>query len=96
VPLDAIADGGRPELRVEADEVTRPIEVESERRLVRAAIETLPEKERAAVDLRDIEGLSTHEVAEILGSSEGTVRSQISTARAKIRRFVDAQEGRHP
>jgi RNA polymerase sigma-70 factor (ECF subfamily) len=48
----------------------------------------LPQKERAAVVLRDIEGFSTGEVAEILGSSEATVRSQISTARLKIRKAL--------
>jgi RNA polymerase sigma-70 factor (ECF subfamily) len=95
VPLQTIEGGERPELRVGPEEVTRPVELDAERRLVRAALATLPEKERAAVVLRDIEGLSTREVAEILGSSEGTVRSQISTARVKIRRFVDARvEGR--
>ena len=52
------------------------------------ALREVPEKERAAVVLRDIEGFSTAEVAEILGSSEATVRSQISTARLKIRKAV--------
>ena len=57
-------------------------------KLVEEALRTLPEKERAAVTLRDIEGLSTREVAEILGSSEATVRSQISAARLKIRKML--------
>jgi len=61
---------------------------EQQRKLVAEALRTLPEKERAAVALRDIEGLSTREVAGILGSSEATVRSQISTARLKIRKFL--------
>jgi RNA polymerase sigma-70 factor (ECF subfamily) len=56
--------------------------------LVEEALRALPEKERAAVTLRDIEGLSTREVAEILGSSEATVRSQISAARLKIRKLL--------
>jgi RNA polymerase sigma-70 factor, ECF subfamily len=64
--------------------------LESERgRLVEMALAALPAKERAAVVLRDIEGLSTREVAGILGSSEATVRSQISVARAKIKKFTD-------
>jgi RNA polymerase sigma-70 factor (ECF subfamily) len=54
-------------------------------RIIHAALATLSEKERAAVVLRDLEGLSTREVARILGSSEGTVRSQISHARLKMR-----------
>ena len=35
-----------------------------------------------------IEGFPTAEVAKILGSSEATVRSQISTARLKIRKAI--------
>jgi len=61
---------------------------EQQLRLVEDALRTLPEKERAAVTLRDIEGLSTREVAEILRSSEATVRSQISAARLKIRKML--------
>jgi RNA polymerase sigma-70 factor (ECF subfamily) len=61
---------------------------EQQLRLVEDALRTLPEKERAAVALRDIQGLSTREVAEILGSSEATVRSQISAARLKIRKML--------
>jgi RNA polymerase sigma-70 factor (ECF subfamily) len=51
------------------------------------ALATLPEKERAAIVLRDLEGLDTEEVARILGSSPTTVRSQISAARVKIKAF---------
>lgn len=63
-----------------------------QKQLIGKALKTLTEKERAAVVLRDIEGLSTAEVANTLGSSETTVRSQISTARVKIRKFVDRLE----
>jgi RNA polymerase sigma-70 factor (ECF subfamily) len=61
---------------------------QQQRQMLYRALQELPEKERAAVVLRDIEGLSTAEVAEILGSSEATVRSQISNARLKIKRAV--------
>ena len=56
-----------------------------ERELVARAIATLPHKERASIVLRDVEGLSTEEVARIMNSSSTTVRSQISSARKKIR-----------
>jgi RNA polymerase sigma-70 factor, ECF subfamily len=59
-----------------------------ERALVTEALRQLPGRERAAIVLRDLEGCTTAEVAEILGSSETTVRSQISTGRARIRNFV--------
>jgi len=57
--------------------------------LIRAALETLTEKERAAIVLRDLEGLSTEEVARILKSSPSTVRSQICSGRSKIKLFRD-------
>jgi len=56
-----------------------------ERELMLRAIATLPERERAAILLRDIEGFSTDEVAHIMRSSATTVRSQISSARQKIK-----------
>jgi RNA polymerase sigma-70 factor, ECF subfamily len=57
--------------------------------IIASALATLSEKERAALVLRDLEGLSTEEVAKVLGSSATTVRSQICSARAKIKRYRD-------
>ncbi len=56
--------------------------------LMAAALETLSDREREAIVLRDLEGLSTAEVAKTLGITEGTVRSQISTGRAKLKEYV--------
>jgi RNA polymerase sigma-70 factor (ECF subfamily) len=58
-------------------------------RVLELGLRKLPEKERTALILRDLEGLSTAEVAEILGSSEATVRSQISKARVKMKEFTE-------
>lgn len=55
---------------------------------LRAAIERLPDKERAALLLREVEGLETEEVADRMGISAVTVRSQISKARGKLRRWL--------
>ncbi len=52
------------------------------------ALDRLPRKERAALVLRDIEGLSAAEAGAALGSSASSVRSQASRARAKVRTFV--------
>jgi RNA polymerase sigma-70 factor (ECF subfamily) len=57
------------------------------RELISRAIATLPFKERASIVLRDVEGFSTDEVARVLKSSSTTVRSQISSARRKIRDY---------
>jgi len=66
-----------------------------QKRMIELALKTLTEKERAAVVLRDIEGLSTAEVADALGTRQATVRSQISLARVKIRKFIDRLEKKH-
>ena len=60
-----------------------------QRAFIAEALDTLSTKERAALVLRDLEGLSTEEVARVLGSSQTTVRSQISSARTKIKQYRD-------
>jgi RNA polymerase sigma-70 factor (ECF subfamily) len=69
------------------------VAAEQQRLLLWKALNSLPEKERIAVTLRDIEGLSTSEVAEILESSESTVRSQISRARVRLKEAMDGMLG---
>jgi RNA polymerase sigma-70 factor, ECF subfamily len=59
------------------------------RRVLEMSLRRLPPKERAALVLRDLEGLPSSEVARLLGSSEATVRSQISSARIKVKDFVE-------
>ncbi|MBV9036483.1 MAG: sigma-70 family RNA polymerase sigma factor [Acidobacteriaceae bacterium] len=60
-------------------------------RIVLDALQELSPREREAVVLCDLEGRSTEEVAEILGSSETTVRSQLSTGRVKMKNYVTAR-----
>lgn len=68
--------------------------VQQQEARVRDALLRLPERERAALVLREIEGLSTQEAAKVLGSSEATVRSQISNARLKLRQWFSDRGGR--
>jgi RNA polymerase sigma-70 factor (ECF subfamily) len=65
---------------------------EAEQQL-RAGLRELPERERAALLLREVQEMTTAEVAQILGSSETTVRSQISSARTKLRKFFARHAG---
>lgn len=53
-------------------------------RLVWAAVKELPERQRATVVLRYFEDLSEAQIAETLGISTGTVKSQLNKARAKL------------
>lgn len=75
------------------DEALSPEELASldqQRRMLHVALGELPERERQAIVLRELEGYETHEVAAILGSTEATVRSQISMGRARLRRILTA------
>jgi RNA polymerase sigma-70 factor (ECF subfamily) len=67
--------------------------VEQERQILWKALDGLPAKERMAVILRDIDGLKTSEVAQILGSTETTVRSQVSRARVRMKEAIDQMMG---
>src|SRR5262245_30273864 len=66
---------------------------DQEKQMLWKALDCLPEKERLAVILRDINGLKTSEVAIILGSSETTVRSQVSRARVRMKEAIDQMMG---
>jgi RNA polymerase sigma-70 factor (ECF subfamily) len=57
--------------------------------MLQAGLETLGQGERAAIVLRELEELSTSEVASTLGLAESTVRVQICTARVKLRKFFE-------
>lgn len=50
-----------------------------------AAINALPEQHKTAIILRDIQGFSYEQIAEMLNCSQGTVKSRISRARSALR-----------
>ena len=90
VPLSEDADGMTFAAADDADAESVLIHVQ-QRELIARAIALLPFKERASIVLRDMEGCSTEEVAQIMKSSATTVRSQISSARKKIRIYCQQQ-----
>lgn len=55
------------------------------RDMLKRAIDRLPQRMRAAVVLRFFEDMTEAEVAEVLGISQGTVKSTVSRAVAKLR-----------
>ena len=65
---------------------------------VNAAMEALPAELRQAVTLREIEGLSYEEIAELMNCPIGTVRSRIFRAReaisAKVKPMLENQSGK--
>lgn len=84
--FSGFADEGFTSQQASAEEM---LEGRQQRDLIAQAISTLSQRERATIVLRDIEGLSTEDVARIMNSSSTTVRSQISTARKKIKIYCE-------
>jgi RNA polymerase sigma-70 factor (ECF subfamily) len=67
--------------------------LQRERRdLVRRSLERLPQGERSALVLRDLEGYGTEEAARLLGVKPATVRSQACLARRRILAFLKGEE----
>lgn len=76
---DALRDQETPESRLFGDEL---------RDVVNTALQKLPNDLRAAVTLREFDGLSYEEIAEVMECPVGTVRSRIFRARDAIDRSV--------
>lgn len=91
IPIDEGAVGMAHELVAEQADAESVVAQAQQRELISKALESLPFKERTSIVLRDMEGFSTEEVAQIMKSSATTVRSQISSARKKIRIYCQQQ-----
>lgn len=63
------------------------------RELLEWAIDTLPDGMREVFVLREVEGLSTSEVAECLGVTEDVVKTRLSRGRAALRRVLLERTG---
>ena len=61
------------------------------RRALDRAIHALPEDMRSAIVLRDIQGCAYDEIADILGTNVGTIKSRISRGRARLREILSGQ-----
>jgi RNA polymerase sigma-70 factor, ECF subfamily len=82
-----------PELPTQAESAEAELIRRQQQERLMAALSLLPARERAAIVLREIEGLSTAEVAEILGSAEATVRSQVASAVIRLRKMFEQEQG---
>ena len=65
-----------------------------ELRHTRIAIDVLPVAQQAIVSLHCLDGVPLKDAAAILGIAEGTAKSRLSRARAKLRRALGRDEGR--
>lgn len=59
--------------------------------VVRDALATLPEEQRAVLELAYFEGLTSSEIADRMGSPIGTVKSRTAAAMAKLRAALEGR-----
>ena len=59
-----------------------------ENRMLQEALEGLPVRFREAIILRELEGLSYKEIAEVMGVPIGTVMSSLARGRTRLRDFL--------
>lgn len=83
LPRQSVADEESPVERAERREVQAAVQ---------RAIGRLPEEYRTVVVLRDLNDYSYHEIADLLGTSVGTVKSRLHRARQALRGVIRATE----
>ena len=59
-------------------------------KIIKEAIQKLPEQFRIVIVLRELQGLSYEEIAKLTSSSVGTVKSRIARARCKLQEGLKA------
>jgi RNA polymerase sigma-70 factor (ECF subfamily) len=78
-------DEAREEAGTRPDEnPDRALQARETREAIRMALEELPAPQRAALLLREVEGLSYQEIAEVLECALGTVMSRLHYARRRL------------
>lgn len=80
----------RPFALFNADRRVRSID---DRLDIEFAVSKLPARQRLAVDCFYFVGLSVAETAVVMGCAEGTVKSTLSDARARLQRILEGTDG---
>ena len=65
----------------------------SDRQLVHRSLARLPERQRIAIHLKDIEGYSSKEIAKIMETDEANVRTILSRGRRALREIIEKEIG---
>jgi RNA polymerase sigma-70 factor (ECF subfamily) len=84
---------GNPSLEIQDDAPSPVSDLEKKERvlLIQEAINALPEDQNRVVVLRDIQGLSYEEIAEITGLNLGTVKSRLARGRFELKKRLEGR-----
>src|SRR4051812_34953444 len=74
-----------------SDEVDDRLSAPETAARIRALVDTLPTGQRQVVTLRDVDGLSSAEVCDVLGISEGNQRVLLHRGRSRIRGILEEE-----
>jgi len=95
VPLSPSLDGGGPpEPRTSAHSPEREAENRELQAVLQEAVEALPDSLRTVFCLREIEGLTSEQIADAVGISVENVRVRLHRAKAALRQKLDDRIGR--
>jgi RNA polymerase sigma-70 factor, ECF subfamily len=75
------------------EEAESRVDAEKLRHLLRTAMDALPPRQREVVLLRDVEGLTSTEVCEVLSISEANQRVLLHRGRGKLRQVLESTLG---
>jgi RNA polymerase sigma-70 factor (ECF subfamily) len=94
---DSTEKGLSPEERPDPEAHERSLKTISGKELsrdIQESLRSLPEKQRLAFQLKALHGMSIQEVARVMGTAEGTVKSHLFRATQFLReKFKDREEG---
>lgn len=82
---DSVSDSASPEVQILAN---------ADKQTLQRALEDLPAIFREAIVLREIEGMSYKEIADVASVSLGTVMSRLARARTRLRQSLEATLGK--